>query len=138
MLPLVKVCEHRPSHSPLQLFLSSHTSQTLATVNRVQHSDCGWRCGYALTASGAKAFNPIDDMLARLAPFFPLDAAMFAVLALYIFAAAVRGAVALGVRMCGIKLFTVKKRATQPHALVFAAFLLMFVVLVVTLQTMTL
>lgn len=64
-------------------------SAVVAQLDAQQHSVCGAACGYLVERPRWR--SPVDALLARLAPLFPLDAAVLAALALYGVAAAHAG-----------------------------------------------
>jgi LMBR1 domain-containing protein 1 len=111
-------------------------SMTITVIDKFLHSPCGPSCGYALDSP--QIINPIDQALRFLNQFFPLDAIAFAGLVIYIYFACVHGMVSLGVRILVWKLYSIKKGNSYPHAIMMAAWFLMFIALVLNMQVLTL
>lgn len=111
-------------------------SIAITVTDKLMHSECKLKCGYALDKTTFP--NPIDLVLTESAKVFPVDFVVFGFFAIYTFICSVNGLVALGVRLCGYKLYNIRPSRTMPHALLFGTWLLMFVVLTINIQTMTL
>lgn len=111
-------------------------SLAMSTTDRLMHSQCGSSCAYALDSP--TLFNPLDEVLKLLAPAFPLDFVFFGVLVLYVFLATVHGLVMLGVRLCVWKLYSFFPRRTMPNGVLMGCWMVMFVVLVLNMQVLTL
>lgn len=111
-------------------------SMILSSVDRIANSTCGYSCGFALDEPNIT--NPIDELLKALSFAFPIDFIAFALFTVYFFFAIMHGLVQLGVRILIFKLYEVKKRATMPHAMLMGTWLVMFTVLVLNMQILTL
>lgn len=107
-------------------------SQLLSSVDKFTNSKCKYSCGYAI--SEATMINPLDSILTAMASYFPADLILFGIISIYIFLCTVVGLVTLGVRAVFFHLFSIRKRATMPNAMIMASWILMFIVLVVNLE----
>ncbi len=117
-------------------------SLLISLVDRLLHSTCGLKCGYALSDDRvANYVNPIDQLLLALSRYFPVDYLVFAFLCLYFFAVSLYGLVRLGVRLCVcgcVQLFEVRARRTWSSALLIVSFLMMCVLLALCVWLLTL
>ena len=109
----------------------------MSTVDRIKNSECKWSCGFALPSAASPIFNPIDQLLVAVSPAFPVGLIFFGVFIVYIFACAITGLAALGVRVLCLKLFPVRAHGTPANGLIMGTWLLMFVALAVTQQVFT-
>eukprot|EP00808_Paulinella_micropora_P031564 g49850.t1 len=104
----------------------------LSVIDRLLHSDCGYKCSYTLTKSGLP--NPIDLGLVYASQVFPLDFFLFGLLIIYLFLASVNGLTKIGVRMCCLKLYDVEKYATMSNALTMGIWLMCMLLAAINLQ----
>jgi len=107
----------------------------LTNVDKIQNS-CGPACGFF--AKYPKVPNPIDLLLSKLAPYFPLDYIFFGSLILYIFFCTLSGIIRIGIRFLWVHLFTIKPRQTPPQGLLLATILLMLAILALNVEILTL
>jgi LMBR1 domain-containing protein 1 len=111
-------------------------SYVLSAIDRAMHSECKFACGFTL--STPNVMNPIDMALTRFSKVFPLDYIVFGGLTAYIFLCSIAGLVSVGVRLLCWKLYDIEKRKSMPHGLIMGAWLLMFVVLLMNMELLTL
>eukprot|EP01087_Luapelamoeba_hula_P005216 TRINITY_DN1529_c0_g1_i1.p1 TRINITY_DN1529_c0_g1~~TRINITY_DN1529_c0_g1_i1.p1 ORF type:complete len:518 (-),score=65.71 TRINITY_DN1529_c0_g1_i1:134-1687(-) len=109
----------------------------LTQVDKILHSDCGFKCGFTLTHP-TKWLNPVDTALVFLAQWFPLDYVLLAVIVLYFYFATIAGIVNMGIRVLWILLYRVKARSSKPQAMLIVTFVIMFSLLALNLEIMTL
>ncbi|KAL6074602.1 putative lysosomal cobalamin transporter [Balamuthia mandrillaris] len=111
-------------------------SLILTNIDKILHSECGAKCGYALTQP--KKWNPLDTCLVLLSKYFPLDYALVALGILYFYFVTLSGISHIGIRVLWIKLYKVKARATKPQGLLIATIMMMFALLAFNMLAMTL
>jgi LMBR1 domain-containing protein 1 len=80
------------------------------------HSACGYSCGYSIDSP--TLLNPLDKLLVILSKVFPIDYIGFAGAVVFMFLSAISGMVALGIRLCGMKLWSVRPGHTMPNAMI--------------------
>jgi LMBR1 domain-containing protein 1 len=108
----------------------------LGAIDRVLNSECGLACGFM--ASSTSVFNPVDWILVRFAPMFPLDFMAFSVIVIYIYLASIYAVVSVGIKLACYTIFRFKKKRTMPQALLIASIILMLVFLGLSLELLTL
>jgi len=111
-------------------------SLMISAIDKAMHSNCKASCGYAIDSPTLP--NPIDISLRKLSNFFPLDLVFFTVGIIYIFLCSVYGLTKIGIRVCIWKFYDVKERGTMANGLLFGCWLLMFIVLAVDMELLTL
>jgi len=125
--------------SGVLLFLISMliaVSVALSSIDKLMHSECKNSCGW--TIPKPTLLNPIDFLLSQLSKVFPLDYLIFGALCIYIFICTVSGLVSLGIRLLIFKLYDIRKNHTMPTALLMGSWMLMFVVLALNMEILTL
>uniref|UniRef100_A0A6U6TFW2 Lysosomal cobalamin transporter n=1 Tax=Zooxanthella nutricula TaxID=1333877 RepID=A0A6U6TFW2_9DINO len=110
-------------------------SLLLTLVDRLLHSDCGWRCGFTLKER--RIFNPADDVFLRLSRVFPMDFMVLGILVLYIFAASVFGIVSLGIRVLCFSVYALRARRSLPQALLVLCNVLSYILLALCMALLT-
>jgi len=108
----------------------------MSTIDKQIYSPCTTACGYSLESPTVS--NPIDLALRTFSKAFPIDYIVFGCLVIYIFLCTINGLVVLGIRLFCWKLHEVKKGDTPPNAMLMGAWLLMFVVLLLNMELVTL
>ncbi|KAJ5476035.1 LMBR1-like membrane protein [Penicillium sp. IBT 31633x] len=113
----------------LLLFLAFLTwlSMLLTAIDKAKNSICKHRCGYIL--AHVNIFNPVNWMLVQSARLFPIDYAIFTVLALLFFCSSVVGIAVVGIRFLWIKIFQIRNGHTSPQALLLATAMLVLIIL---------
>ena len=111
------------------------SSLIISSVDKTMHSDCKSSCGYTVKD---RMMNPIDETLKLSSKYFPTDYIVFGGIMLYIFLCTLTGLMQLGVRLLIWKLYDVQPGRTMPHGLIMGAWLIMFTVLLLNIQLMTL
>lgn len=91
-------------------------------VDKIANAICGSQCGYVI--NHPKLFNPINFIFVNLSKIFPLDYMFMVCLIVYFFLATMSGIVHVGIRFLWINLYSIKKGATAPQALLVSAVLL--------------
>jgi len=104
----------------------------LASIDRILNSPCGPSCGFVLEQSTLP--NPMEIILVSLAPYFPLDMALFAIVVAYLFLCCIYGVVQLGVRFLWVKMYDVNVSHTPPNGMLMLIWLVSFMVLSLVAQ----
>ena len=86
----------------------------VSVADMALHSVCGLKCGFVVDAP---VLNPLDWLLVKLAPAFPLDFIVLACVSCYLFLCSMYGLVKLGVRIGPVSLFAIKPKRTGPQAM---------------------
>jgi LMBR1 domain-containing protein 1 len=120
----------------LLISLALVASVILGAVDRVLHSYCGAGCGFILKLP--MIWNPIDMFLVILSRVFPLDFVMVALLVVYFYFATLKGLTRAGIRFLWIQLYAFKKRHTLPQGLLIGGGIMMFCVLALNMQLVSL
>ncbi|KAG1147725.1 hypothetical protein G6F37_005141 [Rhizopus arrhizus] len=94
----------------------------MTIVDKIANAICGSQCGYVI--NHPKLFNPINFIFVNLSKIFPLDYMFMVCLIVYFFLATMSGIVHVGIRFLWINLYSIKKGATAPQALLVSAVLL--------------
>ncbi|CAG8667973.1 7319_t:CDS:10 [Acaulospora morrowiae] len=95
----------------------------LTCIDKIKNSVCGKDCGYIISHS--EIFNPLNYIFVHLSKYFPVDYFFAVLLILYFFSSTVVGVVSIGIRFLWIHLYKIRRSATPPQALLFAAMVLM-------------
>ncbi|RHZ75069.1 hypothetical protein Glove_217g23 [Diversispora epigaea] len=98
-------------------------SMFLTCIDKIKNSICGRECGYVIMHPDK--FNPLNYIFVYLSKFFPVDYFFAVLLILYFFSSTIIGVIAIGIRFLWITLFKIRRQATPPQGLLFAASLLM-------------
>jgi len=109
----------------------------LTSIDKILHSDCGFSCGYALTHP-MKWLNPIDTFLVLMAAWFPLDYILLGLIVTYFYFATLDGIIHIGIRFIWILLYKIRAGASKPQGLLMATSFIMFSLLALNLEVMTL
>lgn len=112
-------------------------SLTITLVDKLLNSACGLvhaaaECGYILNSPSL--FNPLDQLLKHLAPYFPLDLIVLGLAVFFVVQATLSGIARLGIRVLWIRFFKIRVRRTPPQPLLLTTVLLMLVMLVLNMQ----
>jgi len=107
----------------------------LSLIDKVA-SGCGAPCGFITSHPQIK--NPIDIILANLAPYFPLDYIILGSIILFIFFCTLGGIIRIGIRFLWVHLFTIRARRSPPQGLLLATLFLMLALLALNMQIVTL
>ncbi|KAG0009895.1 hypothetical protein BGZ80_001956, partial [Entomortierella chlamydospora] len=99
------------------------TSITLTTIGNLTEEMCGAPCGYIPNHRNLP--NPLNLLFLKLSPYFPVDYILMVMIILYLFWAATKGIISIGIRFLWINLFKIRRGATQPQGLLAATMLLM-------------
>jgi len=110
-------------------------SIVLTQVDRLANNYCGARCGFLLKYN--KIFNPMDKLLVFVSAFFPVDYVVFTVLVVYFFFTTLGGIVSLGIRLMCILLYKIEYKRTAPQALLLATVILMFALISMNFQLLS-
>eukprot|EP00742_Colponemidia_sp_Colp-10_P004484 GILJ01004787.1.p1 GENE.GILJ01004787.1~~GILJ01004787.1.p1 ORF type:complete len:537 (-),score=77.19 GILJ01004787.1:248-1813(-) len=108
------------------------TSLFIATLDRAMNSTCGIKCGYAIVKTSI--FNPIDQLFLAMSKAFPLDIIGLGGMCLFICLSTLSAVTWIGVRFLWIKLYTIRRGASMPQALLLAATVMVYIVFVLTFQ----
>jgi len=109
----------------------------LTSIDKFLHSQCGFSCGYTLT-SPMKWLNPIDTFLVIIAQWFPLDYILLGLIVTYFYFATLDGIIHIGIRFLWILLYKIRAGASKPQGLLIATSFLMFSLLALNMEIMTL
>jgi len=109
-------------------------SITLTTVDKIIHSTVaeGFMLKYPILV------NPLDKLLTVLSDYFPLDYIILAAIIAYFFFATLSGIVRIGIRFIWIHLYSIRPRTTPPQGLLCATMILMFSLLALNMEIVTL
>jgi len=107
----------------------------LGQIDKIK-SSCGAPCGFIETHPELK--NPLDLALTGLAPFFPLDYVLLGSIILYVFFTSLSGIIRIGIRFFWIHLYSIRARRSPPQGLLLATLFLMFALLALNMQIITL
>lgn len=88
-------------------------SLLLGGVDRLQHSICGYECGFVLASP--RIANPFDLLMVKLSTVFPIDYILVTALFLYFFLGTAAGLIRVSIRCFCFVLFRVRKAATVPQ-----------------------
>jgi len=102
----------------------------ISMADRFAHAKC---CDYTLSKPHYP--NPIDRFLLILAKASPVDSIFYTVFIVYLFICAIAGLVALGARFTFFKLYDIRPSNTPANGFIMACMLIMFMGLVLNLQT---
>lgn len=80
------------------LSLSFIFSLVISCVNRLMHSDCGYKCGFMTDKT--LLINPLDYFLTKSSAYFPLDYFFFILLILYKYTSSLFGLISSGIQIC--------------------------------------
>ncbi|KAG0000342.1 hypothetical protein BGZ79_006053 [Entomortierella chlamydospora] len=93
------------------------------TESNLTEEMCGAPCGYIPNHRNLP--NPLNLLFLKLSPYFPVDYILMVMIILYLFWAATKGIISIGIRFLWINLFKIRRGATQPQGLLAATMLLM-------------
>lgn len=105
----------------LILSITVAVSMLLTIVDKIEHSECGFNCGYV----HASTVGLINVVFAKASNIFPLDLILIFVLALYNFLTTVLGLMFVGIRILWVDLFKVRPKRTLPQGLLITALITM-------------
>jgi len=96
-------------------------SMLVNNIDRLMHSECGFKCGYLLDKSPS-FFNPMDTLLRVLSShhenFYSvqlfLDTILFATVLLYTFITILYGIIKIGISFFSYSLYRIRRRDTMP------------------------
>jgi len=110
-------------------------SMVLSQVDTLINSECGIHCGYI--NDRPELPNPLEMFLIILAPYFPLDAAVVALIVFFFFGATINGLRQIGIRFFWKKVADIKGHKTEPSTIVLLSMLTSFAMLFMTQQLLT-
>eukprot|EP01117_Protostelium_nocturnum_P002843 TRINITY_DN13763_c0_g1_i1.p1 TRINITY_DN13763_c0_g1~~TRINITY_DN13763_c0_g1_i1.p1 ORF type:complete len:531 (+),score=185.67 TRINITY_DN13763_c0_g1_i1:87-1679(+) len=118
----------------LLIFLSILLTSIDKAVQSNAHNLCQstTACGYVL--NNPSIFNPVDQLLLKVAPYFPLDYVIVGLIVIYVFLATLSGVVKVGIRFLWINLFSIRKGRSPPQGLLLAAVILMLSCLALNIE----
>eukprot|EP01132_Coremiostelium_polycephalum_P004794 gene4794-5979_t len=111
-------------------------SIVLSIIDRISSSVCGSACGFLTTYPKLK--NPIDIILLFLAPYFPVDYFILGAIIFYFYFSTMSGIVRIGIRFLWVHMYEFGRRKTLPQGLLCGTVLLMFSILCLNMQLLTL
>ena len=117
------------------LAMLGFASMFVTQLDALLHSSCGAKCGYIL--DHPHYLNPLDRLLSVLAPYFPLDAFVVAIIVFYFFGATLSGFYDLGVRALWKKIADLRTHRTPPAGIVLLGMLTSLAMLFMTQQFLT-
>lgn len=122
------------------LSISFTVSLLIGSVNRLMHSECGYKCGF-LTEKNL-LINPLDYFLVQASIWFPLDYFLFITIFLYKYIASLYALISMGVRiLCvlviNIQVFPIRAKKTMPQGLLMASIIIMLIFLGIAMQILT-
>ena len=105
----------------LTMSLLTIYSMTVNNLDRLFHSECGFKCGYIMD-QGPKYFNPMDWLLKTLSSHHErfyniqlfLDTTFFALILIYTFICIFYGIVKIGINFFTLEIFKIKRRDSMP------------------------
>eukprot|EP01027_Heterolobosea_sp_BB2_P018755 GEZU01026373.1.p1 GENE.GEZU01026373.1~~GEZU01026373.1.p1 ORF type:complete len:513 (-),score=90.99 GEZU01026373.1:53-1591(-) len=95
-------------------------------------SPCKFSCGFIATKS--RIFNPLDKLLVVSSQVFPADYIFFVVFITIVLLGAIAGVSNIGVRIFCFRLYKLTPRKTVPQGLLTSCVILMFIVVVFSVQ----
>lgn len=107
-------------------------SFSIAGFDRFTHSHCHAECGFSVDKP--LYFNPADKAFVVASRIFPLDYVGLSCLVVYLVVATLEGISALGLRFFWAHLFTFKRRATDPTAVLVGVTIIASMILTVTIE----
>lgn len=118
-------------------------SMFITNLDRLLHSECGFKCGYFLESP--QIFNPLDYLLRRLSSKHNyiinmemfLDILLFVLITLYCVICIFWSIVKIGINFFTYEIYKVKRRETIPQALSITSVLVIFMMFAFSLQVMT-
>ena len=105
-------------------------SLLLTNIDKAMHGQ-GMHMGYMLTSRTLP--NPIDMILVCLQKVFPLDYIMILVMTWFLVLCTMSGIRNLGVRVFGVKLYSLRSKRTRPQGLLLTSVTLMVTVLAINI-----
>ncbi|CAO3678345.1 unnamed protein product [Rhizopus stolonifer] len=94
----------------------------MTIVDKIANAICGSQCGYVI--NHPNLFNPINFIFVKLSKMFLMDYVFMVGLIIYFFLATLSGIIHVGIRFLWINLYSIRKGATAPQALLVSAVLL--------------
>ena len=91
----------------------------MTLLDTILHSECGYKCGYILTAP--EYTNPLDGILLILAKMYPLDFLIIGGLTIFILFGTLKGLSVMGIRILWIELFKLRPKKTSSQGMLLAA-----------------
>jgi LMBR1 domain-containing protein 1 len=119
-------------------------SMFITNLDRLLHSECGFKCGYILDKSPS-FFNPLDSLLKFLSAHHErfygvqlfLDTICFALLLIYTFVCLFYGIAKIGINFFTLEIYRIKKRDTMPQALSIVSMLIILMMFAFSMQLMS-
>jgi LMBR1 domain-containing protein 1 len=107
----------------------------LSGIDKAKNSVCKAKCGYIF--AHVKIFNPINWILVKSSKVFPVDYVLVALLVLFFFCSSVVGIAGVGIRFLWLRLFGIRRGATEPQAMLLAIVMLTLISLAVNFALTT-
>jgi len=86
----------------------------VSNLDRLLNSSCGAECGFSLNVP--TMFNPVDAVFVMVSKWFPFDYVAMGILVIYLVIATFEGISCIGLRFVWHHLFSFRRRATDPSA----------------------
>ena len=110
-------------------------SFSISNLDRLLNSDCGAECGFAIAR--ATMFNPVDEFFVAVSKWFPMDYVAMSLLVVYLVMCTFEGISCLGLRFLWMQMFTFKRRATDPAAILLGVCVIATMILTVIVEMLT-
>ncbi|CCU78177.1 lmbr1 domain containing 1 [Blumeria hordei DH14] len=113
----------------LAFFVIIWVSMLVIVVDKAKNSICQQGCGYSL---GTIEFSsPTNYLLNQASRITPLQHVITILILIFLFSSSVYGISAIGIRFFWIKIFEIRKRRTEPQAMLIMSVMLTLIVLAI-------